>query len=548
MSATTTVRAQSRTSRSRSSFGVALLACALVVISCSGVENTPGDAPIETTSSAAGTETTTSSMTEAKPSDSAADLVHSDVHLEWTEAELSGTTFVDHLLATEDGFVAYSFAHGAGAWTSQDGVHWTPRDLVVEADPDELAVYSLTVGGPGYVAVGSDQWNMSTGEHNDVVWISDDGFDWQRHDLVAEGPPLGRFAEISLMSVVGGPDGRLILVGRMDPPEGAFDEHEFVVWTSHDGLEWSLQSDPFPPGSYIDDPVYATSLGFIANGFVESGDSGEVAWLSVDGQQWEQLSLDFTGEESYETAVIGGSTHRVVSWDDRILTVAGTSNGVSLWASSDDLTWTALTPSPALSHTPDLLVRIDDVVAGPAGIIMTGQYEPRPPEPQPLSPASVQKGQRVVTVDFEAGTLTVTDVGDGEVLLEIGLEDAESVTRTDEQTLTVIDPESGEELISVTHEEWDRALEDAGLVVPEFEESRPVPMMWFSPDGESWTVVDAEQTFGTDHPPTEVVVGSESVLVKWSGLELTGYEEDEVTGEFEDPPDLIWVAKLVGAP
>jgi hypothetical protein len=176
---------------------------------------------------------------------------------------------------------------------------------------------------------------------------------------------------------------------------------------------------------------------------------------------------------------------------------------------------------------------------------MTGRYEPRPPEPQPVT---FEKGQRFLTVDFEAGTLTVTDVGDGEVLLEIGLEDAELVIRTDEQTLTVIDPESGEELISVTHEEWDRALEDAGLVVPEFEESGLVPMIWFSPDGENWTVVDVNETFGTDHPPTEVVVGSESVLVKWSGLELTGYEEDETTGKLEDPPDLIWAAKLVGAP
>ena len=544
MRPTTTVRAQSRASRSRSIFGVVLLAPALVVMSCSGVEDAPADMPIQTTT-VADTETTTSSMTEKESSDSPADPVRSEVLLEWTQAELSGTTFVDHLLTTENGFVAYSFAPGAGAWTSQDGVQWTPRDLVFEGDSDELAVYSLTVGGPGYVAVGSDQWNMSSGEHNDVVWISDDGFDWQRHDLVTESPPLGRFAEISLMSVVGGPDRRLILVGRMDPEDGAFDEHEFVVWSSQDGLEWSLHSDPFPPGSYIDDPVYVTPRGFITNGYIEGADSGEVAWLSVDGQQWEQLTLSFTGEASPETAVIRGTTRRVVSWDDRILTVAGTPDGIGLWVSDDGGTWTALDPSPALSHTPDLLVRIDDVAAGPAGIVMTGRYEPRPPEPQPVT---VEKGQRFLTVDFEAGTLTVTDVGDGEVLLEIGLEDAELVIRTDEQTLTVIDPESGEELISVTHEEWDRALEDAGLVVPEFEESGLVPMIWFSPDGENWTVVDVNETFGTDHPPTEVVVGSESVLVKWSGLELTGNEEDETTGKLEDPPDLIWAAKLVGAP
>jgi hypothetical protein len=523
-----------------------LLATTLVVMSCSTVENAPADITIETTSSVPGTETTTSSMTEKESSDSAADPVHSDVHLEWTEAELSGS-FVGDLYATEDGFVAYGFAHRTGAWASQDGVHWTPRDLLFEADSDELAVHHLTAGGPGYVAIGSDP-ATPTGDDHPAVWISDDGFDWERHDLVIESPHLGRFAEVNVMSVMGGPDGRLILVGRMDPPDGGFDEHEFVVWTSRDGLDWSLQTESFPPGSYIDDPVYVTSHGFIVNGYVEGGGSGEAAWLSADGERWDELSLDFTGEESYETAVIGGSTRRVVSWDDRILIVAGTPDGIGLWVSDDGGDWTALSPDPAISHTDESIIWIDDVTAGPAGIAMTGRFEPRPPEPQPLSPASVEKGQRVLTVDFEAETLTVTDLGDGEVLLEIGLEDAESVTRIDDESLTVIDPETGEELISVTHEEWDRALEGAGLIEPVFEEAQPAPMLWFSPDGEYWTVVDVNETFGTDHTPSEVVVGGESVLFKWSGLELTGYEEKEITGELEDPPAVIWVAKLVGAP
>jgi len=85
---------------------------------------------------------------------------------------------------------------------------------------------------------------------------------------------------------------------------------------------------------------------------------------------------------------------------------------------------------------------------------------------------------------------------------------------------------------------------EAGLFQPEIPEEHPTPMFWFSSDSKTWTVVDMVENFGTDHTPTDILVGGESVLIRWSGIELSddgeGFSEDH-----DDPPDLIWVGTRV---
>jgi hypothetical protein len=78
---------------------------------------------------------------------------------------------------------------------------------------------SVTAGGPGLVAVGSDGHPDA---ENAVVWTSPDGVTWSRvpHNEVV----FGGGAEMSSVTV-GGPG--LVAVG------GA------TVWTSPDGITWS---------------------------------------------------------------------------------------------------------------------------------------------------------------------------------------------------------------------------------------------------------------------------------------------------------------------
>ena len=95
---------------------------------------------------------------------------------------------------------------------------------------------SVTLGGPGVVAVGYVSLNDDDDENDDdfaAVWISVDGITWSRvlHDeSVFGGDGFQRISSVT----AGGPG--LVAVGY----EGAFNgDADAVVWTSVDGITWS---------------------------------------------------------------------------------------------------------------------------------------------------------------------------------------------------------------------------------------------------------------------------------------------------------------------
>jgi hypothetical protein len=125
-------------------------------------------------------------------------------------------------------------------WTSSDGFTWSrvPHDETVFDVEGSQRMNSVTVGGPGLVAVGSDEidpYAFPNGYAMDAaVWTSSDGFTWSRvpHNdavfdaVVAFGVAGG--AEMTSVTV-GGPG--LVAVGEA---------HGFAaVWTSPDGITWS---------------------------------------------------------------------------------------------------------------------------------------------------------------------------------------------------------------------------------------------------------------------------------------------------------------------
>ncbi len=85
---------------------------------------------------------------------------------------------------------------------------------------------SVTAGGPGLVAVGSDR----TGNNPEAaVWTSPDGITWSR---VPTQWVRGRGGEEMLSVTVGGPG--LVAVGH-ELSAGV----NAAVWTSSDGISWS---------------------------------------------------------------------------------------------------------------------------------------------------------------------------------------------------------------------------------------------------------------------------------------------------------------------
>lgn len=123
----------------------------------------------------------------------------------------------------------------AVVWISDDGLDWTrvPHDEAVFGGPHTQEMLDVTVGGPGFVAVGrdgaGDTWsNPGLGGMDPAIWTSVDGVTWRRVPGEANG--LDRGTDRLLAVTAGGPG--LVAVGY-DGMRAA------PVWTSSDGLSWT---------------------------------------------------------------------------------------------------------------------------------------------------------------------------------------------------------------------------------------------------------------------------------------------------------------------
>jgi hypothetical protein len=140
---------------------------------------------------------------------------------------------VQSVTAGGPGLVAVGYAGPgdatyAAVWTSVDGVTWSrvPHDETVFGDYNNLRMHSVTAGGPGVVAVGSDRSGVS---QDAAVWTSPDGVTWTRvpHDETI----FGGEDHLQTMSSVVATDSGLVAVGC--------DGWDAAVWTSPDGLAWT---------------------------------------------------------------------------------------------------------------------------------------------------------------------------------------------------------------------------------------------------------------------------------------------------------------------
>ncbi len=97
----------------------------------------------------------------------------------------------------------------AEVWTSPDGITWSQvrHDEAIFGGEGDQLMSSVTAGGPGLVAVGLDG---SGGDFDAALWISSDGITWSR--VPDDEAALGGEDEQQMASVtVGGPG--LVAVG-----------------------------------------------------------------------------------------------------------------------------------------------------------------------------------------------------------------------------------------------------------------------------------------------------------------------------------------------
>jgi hypothetical protein len=183
----------------------------------------------------------------------------------------------------------------AAVWTSVDGITWSriPHDEAIFGGEFVQGMSSVTVGGPGLVAVGDDgfwhdgKWGQIQGYEDATrvaaVWTSVDGLTWSRvgHDEEVLGGEGNQWMEDVMAAGAG-----VVAVGGDWSTAG----HRAAVWTSDDGVTWSrVPHDEAVFGGEFDQvmrSVTPTELGLVAVG---GGDLYASVWTSVDGITW---SLD----------------------------------------------------------------------------------------------------------------------------------------------------------------------------------------------------------------------------------------------------------------
>jgi hypothetical protein len=123
-----------------------------------------------------------------------------------------------------------------------------------------------------------------------------------------------------------------------------------ALWTSTDGVEWSVVPDAPNIAS-----IAAASFGFVGVGTEETiedacqeganGDCFAVVLTSPDGISWTRVAHD--------AAVFGGGLDKQMMWDvatvgDQVVAV-----GTSVWISPDGRTWARTYQDPALTGDGD---------------------------------------------------------------------------------------------------------------------------------------------------------------------------------------------------
>ena len=263
---------------------------------------------------------------------------------------------------------------------AEPGLMWArvPHDAAVFGDSSyDQGMHGLVIGGPGLVAVGSDESPGDYGyrDQDAAVWTSADGLAWARvpHDEAVFGGSCpqntyGLNCSQAMYGVVAGGPG-LVAVGYEADSPGM--EANAAVWTSVDGLNWrrvprdeAVFGGPDNQGM---ENVTAGGPGLVAVGEDES-DRGAAVWTSTDGVAWTQVP--------YDEAVFGSSRmESVAAAGPGLVAVGSDSSGGdpdgAVWTSADGLSWIRVPPDEAVFGGPGW-EEMYGVAAAGLGVIAVG--------------------------------------------------------------------------------------------------------------------------------------------------------------------------------
>lgn len=270
----------------------------------------------------------------------------------WDEPDLVGSTAV--------------------VWTSVDGRVWSRLPFEQDAfgspgyDGNGTVMNSVTVGGPGLVAVGSDGGVSA-------VWTSPDGVSWSRapHNPDAFGTGQANRSASEMLGVTAGGPG-LVAVGQVG--EGVEEQSSAAVWTSADGITWSRvpHNGAVFGGTGIQamNSVTPGGPGLVAVGIEEPnsveamGGAHAAVWTSPDGVTWSRVPHD--------ESTFGGGEDDETHMDDVAAAGPGlVAVGATVWTSPDGITWTRVPDAESILGIGEM----ESVIAASPGLIAVGEVD-----------------------------------------------------------------------------------------------------------------------------------------------------------------------------
>ncbi len=343
--------------------------------------------------------------------------------MEWYASTISETGLQQMLGVTvQDGVmvaVGETRPHMAAWVAAPDGDFTRIDDDHLIAPQGRIFAWDVAPGGPGYVAVGTDQ--TVAGNADAAVWTSPDGWRWTRlggHADEFGGPGW------EVMDNIIETGGTLVALGRSGP----IDDPDLTVWESTDGLVWrrgavNEMDDPQRPNNGIGHNnrllvVGATGPWNQGDGAVWSGIAGTAPNDLDPAAPWRRLprpldiSINAAGTPQtsavYDLVEFRGELYALIRLGD---------DEIGLSKSGDGVTWEPIV-NPVLQgpdvETPWSMSLVGDhlYIAGQSGVDPTiwrssdgANWEPTP------SPPGVATGFVLRVVPAGDRLIALTTVG-----------------------------------------------------------------------------------------------------------------------------------------
>ena len=278
-----------------------------------------------------------------------------------------------YIVGTDRGFLIV----GVGVWASEDGYDWhVLADPSVDPDLLEGTMLAAAVGGPGYVAVGSDK-----------AWYSTDGSDWTLADVPPA--PTEFFAShgfpaptVDMRGVAVAGD-KLVAWGIALSDTADAGLTVPVMWASGDGRTWANVLDP-RDGELLE--VGARPGGFVAVDDSNDGSAGEnevVVRVSADGYAWERVDVLGPVWRDVDETPVGLGVSSIAASNAGFVAVGGLDpvcglgscqeGDVVIWTSADGRSWSRLADEERFARAAAF-----DVVAWRSHFVAGGRRDGQP--------------------------------------------------------------------------------------------------------------------------------------------------------------------------